>query len=66
MKYFVANPDLGESKKRYNFYQYAELITEIDGIQIFPDHIKLTNYQYVDSNGVPCNIQSERVYVGFD
>ena len=56
----------GRKQKRYNFYQYAEPLTEIVGIQLFPDHIKLTNYQYVNSNGVPCNIQSERVYVGFD
>lgn len=56
----------GRKQKRYNFYHYAEPITEIDGIQLFPDHIKLTNYQYVDSNGVPCNIQHERVYVGCD
>lgn len=56
----------GRKQKRYNFYQYAESITELGGIQLFPDHIKLTNYQYVNSNGIPCNIQSERVYVGFD
>lgn len=56
----------GRTQKRYNFYQYAEPVTEIDGIQLFPDHIKLTGYNYVDSNGVPCNIQSERVYTGFD
>lgn len=56
----------GRKQKRYNFYQYAEPITEIDGVQLFPDHIKLTGYQYVDSHGVPSSIQSEKVYVGFD
>lgn len=56
----------GRKQIRYDFYQYAEPVTEIDGVQLFPDHIKLTGYQYVDSNGVPCNIQSERVYIGFD
>lgn len=56
----------GRKQIRYDFYQYAESITEIDGIQLFPDHTKLTGYQYVDSNGIPCAIQSERVYIGFD
>lgn len=56
----------GRKQNRYDFYKYAESVTEINGVHLFPDHIKLIGYNYVDSQGTPRNIQGEKTYIGFD
>lgn len=48
--------------ERYDFTQYGELLTELNGIEFFPRHIKITGTKIVDEAGNIKRIQSPITY----
>ncbi|GEL66457.1 MULTISPECIES: hypothetical protein [Marinilactibacillus] len=71
--YALVNPDdktifyIGKGRRqiRYNFADSGIAINEINGIELFPKHIKFTGYHFVDDSGNPKRVQSPFTYIGF-
>lgn len=55
----------GRKQIRYNFADSGIAINEINGIELFPKHIKFKGYHFVDDSGNPKRVQSPFTYIGF-
>lgn len=66
-RYIVKKDIINEKRKkdRYNFADSGIAIDEINGIKLFPNHIKFKGYHFIDDSGNPKRVQAPFTYVGF-